>query len=398
MTVETSKTKAYKVRTRDQHYQEPGPKRILALDGGGLRGILALAMLKQVEVILKARHGGKDSFRLSHYFDLIAGTSTGSVIAAGLATGMTVDEIMLEYSRLGKKVFQKTWLRDGYLRAGYDSQPLADELQRMFGIETTMADDMLQTGLLVVTKRLDSGSTWPISNNPKGRYFKTNENRGIVGNGEYPVWNVVRASSAAPTFFQSERIEIAKGSDTTDPVVGDFIDGGVSPHNNPALQALMYTTLEGYNVNWEKGADKLLLVSMGTGSDVVSREIKKLEMATGVEALKSLMDDNASLMETLLQWMSSSPTAKEIDRELGNLDGDNLGPTEVMSYLRYNVPLNQEYLNSQVHTDLTSEQARDVATLDSPENMPILQIIGNEVGKKIIRAEHFPAVFDLPPA
>jgi hypothetical protein len=59
--------------------------------------------------------------------------------------------------------------------------------------------------------------------------------------------------------------------------VGDFIDGGVSPHNNPALQALMYSTLEGYNVNWEKGPNKLLLVSMGTGTDIVSRKVKRLE-------------------------------------------------------------------------------------------------------------------------
>ena len=69
-----------------------------------------------------------------------------------------------------------------------------------------------------------------------------------------------------------------------------------------------------------------------------------------------------------------------------------------MSYLRYNIPLNQEYLNSQAYTDLTEEQARDIATLDSPDNMPILQVIGNEIGKKIISDEHFPTVFDLPPA
>jgi hypothetical protein len=306
----------------------------------------------------------------------------------------------VEYHRLGTKVFQKTWQRYGHglVRAEYDSQPLADELQRMFGSAGTMSDEILHTGLLVVTKRLDSGSTWPISNNPKGRYYATRENSSTIGNGEYPIWTVIRASSAAPTYFQSERIEIAKGSDTMDPVVGDFIDGGVSPHNNPALQALMYATLEGYNVNWEKGADKLLLVSMGTGADTVSREVKKIEGMTGVEALESLMDDNASLMETLLQWMSSSPTAKEIDRELGNLEGDSLGANEVMSYLRYNIPLNKEYLNSEVYTDFTSEQAKYIATLDSPANMPILQIIGNEVGKKIITDQHFPAVFDLPSA
>ncbi|MFT5611600.1 MAG: hypothetical protein ACI9WC_000322 [Arenicella sp.] len=95
--------------------------------------------------------------------------------------------------------------------------------------------------------------------------------------------------------------------------------------------------------------------------------------------------------------MSSSPTAKIIDRELGSLSGDSLGSSELMTYLRYNIPFNLEYLNSPANTDLTAEQARDIATLDSPENMSILQVIGNEVGKKIISDQHFPVKFDLPP-
>ena len=64
---------AYQRRTRDQHFNDGGPKRILALDGGGLRGILALGILKQVEEELRTRHGSDPAFRLCHYFDLIAG-------------------------------------------------------------------------------------------------------------------------------------------------------------------------------------------------------------------------------------------------------------------------------------------------------------------------------------
>src|SRR6266508_6884417 len=78
----------YKIRTRDEHFQSDGtPKRILALDGGGLRGILTLEVLAKIEKTLGKRHGGEDSFRLCHYFDLIAGTSTGAIIAAALALG-----------------------------------------------------------------------------------------------------------------------------------------------------------------------------------------------------------------------------------------------------------------------------------------------------------------------
>ena len=66
---------AYKIRTRDEHFfNDAGPKRILALDGGGLRGILTLSYLAEIESLLRQRHGGSNDFRLAHYFDLIAGT------------------------------------------------------------------------------------------------------------------------------------------------------------------------------------------------------------------------------------------------------------------------------------------------------------------------------------
>src|SRR5258708_34193390 len=86
---------AYKIRTRDEHLLNDGsPKRILALDGGGLRGILTLSYLAEIESGLRERHGGSEDFRLSHYFDLIAGTCTGSIIAAALAPGLALGEFL----------------------------------------------------------------------------------------------------------------------------------------------------------------------------------------------------------------------------------------------------------------------------------------------------------------
>ena len=82
---------SYRILSRDEHFQLPGPKRILVLDGGGLRGILTLGFLGRIEQLLRERYSGEHGFRLCHYFDLIAGTSTGSIIAAGLAKGMRVE-------------------------------------------------------------------------------------------------------------------------------------------------------------------------------------------------------------------------------------------------------------------------------------------------------------------
>ena len=78
-----------------------GPKRILALDGGGLRGVLTLGMLREIETLLRARHGDDPDFRLCDYFDLIAGTSTGAIIAAALSLGMSVDEVHGHYMQAG---------------------------------------------------------------------------------------------------------------------------------------------------------------------------------------------------------------------------------------------------------------------------------------------------------
>src|SRR4051794_35525933 len=97
----------YHIQTRDEHFRSDGrPKRILALDGGGLRGILSLGILEKVEALLRERHGGGDGFRLCHYFDLIAGTSTGAIIAAALAQGWGVGKLTDKYFSLGKRVFE----------------------------------------------------------------------------------------------------------------------------------------------------------------------------------------------------------------------------------------------------------------------------------------------------
>src|SRR5439155_22767862 len=113
---------------------------------------------------------------------------------------------------------------------------------------------------------------------------------GTIGNGDYLLWQAVRASTAAPDYFDPERITIA-AIPGHPPIDGDFVDGGVSPFNNPALQALMYATLRGYRINWPMGEENILLVSMGTGS--ADAEIRRASVAAAYafRSLLSLMDD-----------------------------------------------------------------------------------------------------------
>ena len=76
-----------KIRKR---LEQPGPKRMLALSGGGTRGIVTIAFLEEIERILAERTGAGDDFRLSQYFDLIGGTSVGALIGIQLALGHSV--------------------------------------------------------------------------------------------------------------------------------------------------------------------------------------------------------------------------------------------------------------------------------------------------------------------
>ncbi len=383
----------YRKRTLAEHFADTGPKRILALDGGGLRGILTLGILKQIEDELRKKHGNDPAFRLCHYFDLIAGTSTGAIIAATLAIGWSVDDITKKYFELGARVFRRSLLRHGLLRAKYDEARLIDELKGVFGADTTLGSTALDTGLMVVIKRLDSGSPWPVSNNPNGKYFSSGDG-GVIGNGDYKLWQAVRASTAAPDYFDPERITIAQLPGHA-PVYGDFVDGGVSPFNNPALQAFMYATLGGYRIKWPTGRDKVLLVSVGTGAADPTVRRSEVAAAHAFRALLSLMDDCAALQEILLQWMSESATARKIDSELGALEGDLPGGAPLLSYLRYNVDLQPAAIRSLIGDEANTMALENLSVMDAPENMPALHRLGIVAGQRNCRGEHFPAVFDL---
>lgn len=380
-------------RTLQQHFDPAiGPKRILALDGGGLRGVLTLAFLKEIEDLLRTRTGGGANFRLSHYFDLIGGTSTGSIIAAGLALGMSVDEIDDHYVRLGQKVFKPSMFSKGYLNQQYDAQKVADALREVFGDRTLGADDY-QTGLVVLCKRLDTGSQWVLSNNPKARYFHADGRASTVPNKDYPLWSVVRASTAAPTYFDPEHIKVVAADGQHPAVQGEFIDGGVSTMNNPALQLVLAATVPGYGFGWAMGEDKLEVTSVGTGraSQALgpTAGFDSIAALHAVKALKSVLDDCEDMVEVMMQWLSNSPTARPIDRELGTLQGAYPGTGPSLRYHRYNVHFEPAWIKQALDRTYEAKMLDDLARMDRPGNMSHLKEIGQLAAKRFVRAEHF---------
>ena len=89
--------------------QKTGPRKLLACDGGGIRGIISVEILAQIEADLRAS-SGKPNLVLADYFDYVAGTSTGAIIATLVALGFSMDDIRDFYIKSGAEMFEKAKL------------------------------------------------------------------------------------------------------------------------------------------------------------------------------------------------------------------------------------------------------------------------------------------------
>jgi patatin-like phospholipase/acyl hydrolase len=246
-----------------------GPKKILALDGGGIRGMMTVEILAAIEGLLRDRQppATRDAFVLADYFDFVAGTSTGAILAACIAMGMSTSKIREFYLQSGADMFDKASLLKKW-KYQYNDGGLANKLKQELGADTTLGSDRLRTILMMVMRNASTDSHWPIWNNPKAKYNLRVRENGSPRNDcnlDIPLWQLVRASTAAPTFFPPEVVTFAQG--TPDEYRFIFVDGGITTYNNPAFQAFIMATTEPYQVNWPTGEDKMLLVSIGTGTN-----------------------------------------------------------------------------------------------------------------------------------
>jgi predicted acylesterase/phospholipase RssA len=248
-----------------ERLHEPGPKRILALDGGGSRGLLSLGVLAQLERHLGERSGDPNGFRLAHYFDLIGGTSTGAIIATTLALEWKVRDVVDLYFKLLPAIFARPRV-PGPLRLfipAFKNTALTHALNEYLGDRPLRSED-LKTGLAIHAKRIDTGSAWILVNNPDWCYFDTPGDADIA-NADFLLRDLVQGSAAAPTYFNDVRVPIERNK--RGKVVGNafFFDGGVSPNNKPALQLLLTATEPAFGFNWPTGEQNLLIWSVGTG-------------------------------------------------------------------------------------------------------------------------------------
>lgn len=390
---------------------ERDPKRILALDGGGVKGVLTLGMLKSLESELRKR-SGDPNLVLSDYYDLIGGTSTGAIIACGLALGKSVDFLIDMYLELGPKVFREARAA-GFLRAKYDQGHLREALEPVIGRRTLGTDD-LRTGFALHAKRVDTGSAWVLTNHPKGKFFDPPADNTTIPNKKYKLIELVMASAAAPTFFDEVKFKIADGEGDIPAQFGYFVDGAVSANNNPSMSLLMLALEPAYKFGWRGGAQELLMTSVGTGMRRPEIEGEKFEGQSvalkAVHALRTMIYDTQVQGIMLMQALSEPQRPWRINSEVGDMRGTSIAGEHLLDYQRIDVvldrkpkrergrPINRTPIEEMLGLDLTAKQMESLDELanGTPKNMNLLLDIGLAVGPNFVDEQYPPRNFDLP--
>ena len=254
--------------------------KILSIDGGGIRGIIPATVAAQIE-----KNTGQP---ISHLFDLIAGTSTGGILALGLTkpgpTGQpqyTAQAMAELYSSQGAKIFGRSlWyqiLALGNLSLQkYPRRGLEDVLQQYFG-GTTLAQ--ATTNVLVTSYEIEK--SFPF-------FFRSSDARSKPGY-NFLMRDVARATSAAPTYFEPVQVKSSNPS-TSRHELYTLIDGGVYA-NNPAACALVeaHATFP--------DAENFLVVSLGTGNmtrSIPFEEARHWGVAGWVRPLLDVVFDGVS--------------------------------------------------------------------------------------------------------
>ena len=371
----------------------PGPKRILAIDGGGMRDALAVGVLSELEATLRRKLGRPDLV-LADYFDLIGGTSTGAIIAAGLALGRDTAYLRDLYFRLGPLVFGQGGMRLPLVQSRFDPKALERVIVAELG-DVTLGNAAWRTGFAAVAKRVDTGSCWVLTNAPGSKYWRGDAAKPqVTPHRDYPLARIVQASAAAPFYFDMVSLEVIKGEP------GVFFDGAMTPHGNPALQLAMSALIPGYGLNWAPGADQLMIVSVGTGAprpikpDWVRRPFL-LSIWKAIHALTSMAYDNSQLALIMLQWLGASPRRWPINRDLGDLAlSTPAGHDPLWTFVRYDAPLEAGWLKDHLGTDYSAERLAALGRIDDDRQVPELFDIGQRAGAALIRPEHFADAFD----
>jgi patatin-like phospholipase/acyl hydrolase len=271
-----------------RHAADPPAFRVLALDGGGIRGIFTASFLATTEDLARGR--------IADFFDLIVGTSTGGIIGLGVALGIAARRILGLYLDAGPRIFRRSCRARMIFRPKYRNDALAKVLWQVFG-DRTLNDTIVP----VCIPSYELTSSYP-------RIWKDDHAVDSPDGGRTPAWKVALATSSAPIYFPG--ITIGHGD--------SHVDGGLYA-NNPVLVGL--TEAVRY---FGQPLDRVRILSVGAGERAERIPFDRARRM-GVWQWKT------SLYEHIL--IAQARNAHEIARRL-------LSPDR---YLRVNLPLEHPY-------------------------------------------------------
>lgn len=288
-------------------------KRILTIDGGGIRGLVSAVWLDALQQRLAA--AGKGA--LHEHFDLVAGSSTGALIAAGLGIGMPAGQIVELYETFGDDVFpgaaERLWSRvtrsfsQGLSAPRYSPKGIERVLKRVFG-ERTLSSATPRTMAIAY----DTVTRHPL-------FFKSFK----AEHADIPLWEVCRAATAAPSYFPAHLATVERRRRA-------LIDGGVVA-NNPTACALA----EAVRINGDASLDGIVVLSVGTGQ--TTRPISEHEATTwgalewAIPIIDVLFDGSADSVHYIAQQLlgdahyfrMQTPLVRGYD-DFDNVDRTNL--------------------------------------------------------------------------
>lgn len=352
-------------------------KRILSLDGGGIRGVITIEVLVEIERQIRSAYKRPDMV-LSDYFDFVAGTSTGAIIATAISMGWPVDKIRRFYLEKGQQMFDHAhWWE--VLRHRYTGERLRELLQLEFG-EETLGSSKLRTLLMLVMRNVTTDQPWVVTNNPNCRF---NDPDRIDCQLNFPLWQLVRASTAAPGFFPPETITVGEHDFV-------FVDGSISSLTNPAFFAFLRAVAKPYDIGWEAGEQNLHVISVGTGTaphrlhDFKAEDYNLVQAATTVPT--SLILSTVIEQDTLCRIFGKCLNGHQLDKEIGDLVGmETPGGRHLFTYARYNEELSAEGLARLGLTDIVPE---NVQRIDSLDHIDDLIRIGKRIAQQV-QPTHF---------
>lgn len=284
---------------------------ILSIDGGGIRGIIPATILVYLEKALRDKTNNP-ALKIGDVFDLIAGTSTGGILASlYLAPGddghpkYSAEEALKLYVDHGQRIFHRTLLKrieslDGVVDEKYSAESLYDLLREYFG--NMLLSQFVKPSLITsydITAR-------------QAVFFTSWDARGFDGSNFF-VRDVARATSAAPTYFEPAHIQ------SKDERFWTLVDGGMFA-NNPALCAYaealkipFHQALPGKDKCQPRGAKDMLLVSLGTGCVEKPYTFDHFKRAGAIKWLEPVID--------ILMSGNSDTVAYELKQLYSTLEG-----------------------------------------------------------------------------